>query len=320
VISFVADAGGTRIKLALMRDGTVLAQDCIAAHSGEGLAPQLPRIEQGLDALCRTAGISRGECAVFAMAFPSLIDPATHRVVAAYGKYPDAPQLDLTRWSLETLGLPLLIENDARMALLGEWQAGAGRGSNDLVMVTLGTGVGTAALIEGRVVRGKHGQSGVLGGHLTVQQNGRRCVCGNRGCVEAEASTFALPALAADAPDFSRSALRHAEKIDFPTVFHLARDADACAVSLKSRAIEVWSSLIVNMIHAYDPERIIVGGGIAAGAAEFLPELERGVLDRAHTPWGRVSIVLGELGDAAALFGGDYLSRRRMSPGTVPGR
>ena len=55
--SFVADAGGTRIKLALMRDGTVLAQDCIAAHSGEGLAPQLPRIEQGLDALCRTAGM-----------------------------------------------------------------------------------------------------------------------------------------------------------------------------------------------------------------------------------------------------------------------
>ena len=311
MFSFVADIGGTRIKLALMRDQSVLAYESFAAHSTAGLAPQLPRIAQGLDSLCRTSGSPRGECVAFAMAFPSLIDAASNRVLAAYGKYLDAPHLDLTRWSQEELGLPLLIENDARMALLGEWQEGAGRGCDDLVMVTLGTGVGTAALIRGQLVRGKHGQAGVLGGHLTVQQNGRPCTCGNRGCVEAEASSFVLSALAADLPDYSRSALRHADVIDFPAVFRLAREGDACAMSLKERVIDVWSSLIVNLIHAYDPERVIVGGGIVSGADEFFQELERRVLERAHTPWGRVSIVRGELGDSAAMFGGEYLCRQR---------
>ncbi len=313
MITFVADTGGTRIKLALMRDRSILGQESFPARSNEGLAPQLPRIAQGLDSLCRAAGIDRGECAALAMAFPSLIEAETGRVLVAYGKYADAPQLDLPRWSRETLGLPLLIENDARMALLGEWQAGAGRGSDDLVMVTLGTGVGTAALMEGIVVRGRHGQAGVLGGHLTVQQNGRQCTCGNWGCPEAEASTSVLPALVAESRENSESELRRSPGVDFSSVFRLARAGDACAVSLKARAIEIWSSLIVNLIHAYDPERVIVGGGIMAGEAEFFPELARRVLARAHTPWGRVAIVRSELGDAAALFGGDYLSRLRSS-------
>jgi len=309
VITFVADTGGTRIKLALMRDGRILGRESFAARSDDGLAPQLPRIAQGLDSLCAAAQVNRDECTAFAMAFPSLIDSRTGRVLAAYGKYADAPQLDLPQWSRKTLRLPLIIENDARMALLGEWQAGAGRGCDDLVMVTLGTGIGTAALIEGIVVRGRHGQAGVLGGHLTVQQDGRQCTCGNRGCAEAEASTSVLPTLAAQSRDYSASPMRHSPVVDYASVFRLAREGDACAMSLKTRAIDIWSSLIVNLIHAYDPERVIVGGGVMAGEEEFFSELERLVLARAHTPWGRVTIVRSELGDAAALFGGEYLSR-----------
>ena len=311
MLTFVADTGGTRIKLALMRDGRILGRESFAARSDDGLAPQLPRIAQGLDSLCAAAQANRDECTAFAMAFPSLIDSRTGRVLAAYGKYADAPQLDLPQWSRKTLRLPLIIENDARMALLGEWQAGAGRGCDDLVMVTLGTGIGTAALIEGSVVRGRHGQAGVLGGHLTVQQDGRQCTCGNRGCAEAEASTSVLPTLAAQSREYSASPLRHSPVVDYASVFRLAREGDACAVSLKTRAIDIWSSLIVNLIHAYDPERVIVGGGVMAGEEEFFSELGRLVLARAHTPWGRVAIVRSELGDAAALFGGEYLSRVR---------
>jgi len=310
MFTLVADTGGTHIKLALMRDQSILGRESFAARSREGLARQLPRIAQGLEALCQAAGIDRGECSALAMAFPSLVD-GEGRVLAAYGKYTDAPRLDLPRWCRNTLRLPLILENDARMALLGEWQAGAGRGSDDLVMVTLGTGVGTAALIEGNIVRGRHGQAGVLGGHFTVQHNGRLCTCGNRGCPEAEASTSALPALAAESREYSTSPLSDLSCVDYASVFRLAREGDACAVSLKVRAIEIWSSLIVNLIHAYDPERVILGGGIMAGEAEFFPELERLVRARAHTPWGRVAIVRSELGDAAALFGGEYLSRVR---------
>lgn len=314
MIAMVADIGGTRIKLALMQGQAILAQRSLAARSDEGLEPQLARIAETCDSLCRDARVKRSECAGLALAFPSLIDPQTNRVLDAYGKYFDAPRLDLVRWASETLGLRLWIDNDARLALIGEWQAGAGRGCDDLVMLTLGTGLGTAALMDGRVLRGKHGQAGVLGGHLTVRQGGRLCTCGNSGCAEAEASTSVLRILAAEMSDYAASPLRHADVIDFATVFRLARAGDPCAASLRIRAIDIWASLIVNLIHAYDPERVILGGGVMAGEVDFLPELERGVLARAHTPWGQVSLVRSQLGDAAALFGGEFLIRQRIAP------
>ena len=103
-MALVADIGGTRIKLALMRDQSVLAQRTLTAHSDDGLAPQLPKIAQAFDSLCRDARIDRSECTAIAMAFPSLIDPQTNRVLVAYGKYKDAPRLDLNRWSTYDVG------------------------------------------------------------------------------------------------------------------------------------------------------------------------------------------------------------------------
>jgi glucokinase len=309
----VVDAGGTRIKVALMRDRSLLAQESLEARSHEGFGPQLPRIAEAFDHLCARTATTRSECAALALAFPSLIDTDKLSVRCAYGKYEDAPTLDLARWARDTLGLPLAMENDARMALLGEWQAGAGRGSNDFVMVTLGTGVGTAVLMDGHLVRGKHGQAGVLGGHTTVRQGGRQCVCGNHGCGEAEASTYALPAIAQLQADFAESALRDCKVIDYAAVMHLAREGDRCAVALRKQAIEIWSIVVVNLIHSYDPERVIIGGGILAGAMDFFQDLKQTVYAHAHTPWGRVEILSAELGDTAGLFGGEYLVRESLA-------
>jgi glucokinase len=312
VIALVADIGGSRIKLGLSRERQVLAQQCVEADSSAGLATQLPRIASAFESLCQGAGITVRDCTALAVAFPSLIDSESLRVRTAYGKYPDAPQLDLPRWCRETLGLQLFMENDARMALLGEWQMGAGRGSDDLVMVTLGTGLGTAALVEGHLMRGKHGQAGVLGGHLTVQQNGRRCACGNNGCAEAEASTSVLLPIAAEVTGFSASPLSRCQAVDYATVFELARGGDVCSMYLRDRSLQIWSSMIVNLVHAYDPERVIVGGGIMAGEAGFFAELKDRVLTHAHTPWGRVEVVPGQLGDTAALLGGEFMITQNL--------
>ena len=89
--------------------------------------------------------------------------------------------------------LRFAIENDARMALLGERHAGAAAGCDNVVMITLGTGIGGAAMIEGKLLRGKHAQAGCLGGHLPAKVGGRQCTCGAIGCLEAEASGWALP-------------------------------------------------------------------------------------------------------------------------------
>jgi glucokinase len=92
-------------------------------------------------------------------------------------------------------------------------------------------------------------------------------------------------------------------------VFKFAREEDACAVALREDSLEVWSALLVSLIHAYDPERVVVGGGIIGGAPECISELQSRVRANVHTPWGRVEIVPAQLGDLAALIGAEYLVR-----------
>jgi glucokinase len=312
-VLLACDLGGTRLKIGLVRAGTVLARTLEPARSRQGLASHLPVLRSAWLRLLGQAGLNLENCAAISVAFPSLIDAATGRVLAEYGKYADAMDLDLRAWGRRELGLPLVIENDARMALIGEWQAGAGRDCNNVVMMTLGTGLGTAALIEGRVLRGRHGQAGVLGGHITVRHGGRPCTCGNLGCAEAEASTAALAALAASRPDFAASVLAREAVLDFAGVFRHAAGGDACAAALRDHSLQVWSSLAVNLIHAYDPEVVILGGGIMASAETVLPAVRRHVDRHAHTPWGKVRVLASQLGDDAALVAGEWLMREKAT-------
>ena len=301
------DLGGTRVKIGLVRDGKVLAQTVEPANSKAGLAPQLPVLKAAWLRLLDETGMRLTDCAGVGMAFPSIIEHATGQVLAEYGKYADAMSLDLRAWSRAELGLPLAIENDARMACIGEWQLGAGRGSDNLVMMTLGTGLGTSAILEGRVLRGVHGQAGILGGHLTLRYGGRPCSCGNIGCAEAEASTAFLAGLAAARPDFAASALAGEPLLDFAAVFRQAAAGDACAVALRDHSVLVWASLAVNLIHCYDPELVILGGGIMASADVILPAVREHVGRYAHTPWGKVRVEASALGDQAALVAAEWL-------------
>jgi glucokinase len=110
------------------------------------------------------------------MAVPFVVDPLGQRIPSApREKYPDASDIDLRAWARERFGLDLRIENDAHAALLGEWRHGAGQGSDDFVMLTLGTGIGCSVLIGGRPLRGKRFQAGVLGGHLIADPGVAAC-------------------------------------------------------------------------------------------------------------------------------------------------
>ncbi|MEI6193129.1 MAG: ROK family protein [Verrucomicrobiota bacterium] len=306
------DLGGTRMKIGVMRAGVLLALTVEPANSKAGLAPQLPVLKAACLRLLSELKLTPRDCAGISIAFPSLIDTATGRVLAEYRKFADAMALDLRAWAQCELGLPLAIENDARMALIGEWRAGAGRGVDNLVMMTLGTGLGVCAIIEGRVLRGKHGQAGVLGGHFTVRYGGRACSCGNVGCAEAEASTAFLAELAKSRSDFATSALAPEPVLDFAAVFKHSAAGDACAVALRDHSIQVWATLAVNLIHAYDPEMVIIGGGIMASADVILPAVRAHVARHAHTPWGKVQVVASQLGDHAALVAGEWLLQEQF--------
>jgi glucokinase len=311
--TLAVDFGGKRIKLGLVADGVVIAQAIIPAQADQHLSTQLGAVTDALEQLCQQQGTKPGSCAGVAFAYPSIIDVPHARILDHFNKFGDAAGMDLRAWAQEQFGLPLAIDNDARMALVGEWLHGAGCGSQNVVMVTLGTGLGVSAVIEGRLLRGAHGQGGILGGHLTTNYNGRACVCGNIGCAEAEASTWALTKLAQEEPLFAGSTLSREAALDFAVLFRLASQGDACSVALRDHCMRVWSALAVSLIHAYDPETLIFGGGVMGSAETILPSIRDYVDRHAHTPWGKVRIAASTLGDRAALLGCEWLLQGQLA-------
>lgn len=307
------DVGGTRLKLGLVRGATVLARSELPAEARAGLAAAFPRIARSARTLCRQAGISREDLAGFGLSFPGLIEPASERILSTpAGKFDDSKDLDVHAEIERALGIPTLVCNDANAALAGEWSLGAARGCRSVVMMTLGTGIGTSAIIDGVPLRGQHGQAGCLGGHWTANLGGRVCPCGNLGCSESEASSWILPVQARAHPDFASSALSQEDTIDFATVFRLASQKDTVSRQLRDRSLHVWASALVSLIHAYDPECAIIGGGVMRSARSILPALRRHVARHAWTPWGQVTIRPAALGNDAGMLGVAWLLSNRL--------
>jgi glucokinase len=298
------DIGGSHASCAIVAAGEILAAERVPIHDTALLETHLPAVADAVRRSLRRAGMVALDCAGVALSFPGIVDSGAGRVLSTpRGKYADARRLDLAHWCLKEFCLPLRVENDARMALLGERFAGAARGFDDIVMMTLGTGVGAAAMMEGRLVRGKHFQGGCLGGHLPVVWKGRRCICGNIGCIEAEASTWALPEICASWPRYAESALAREPRIDFEALFRCSRAGDSVAIRIRKRCMRIWAAGIVGLIHAYDPERVVLGGGVMRSADDVLPSLREYVQEHAWTPWGTVDIRAAELGSDAGLWG-----------------
>lgn len=307
------DVGGTVTKLAIVADGLVLARTDLASESASGLEPRLDPMASAIRDLFDAAGVPVADCLGAAIAIPGIVDRSGGRVVHINEKFADAPGLDLPRWALDELGLPAVVENDARAAAIGEWRHGAGQGCEDFVAVTLGTGIGVAAVCDGRMLRGPHGGAGIIGGHQTVAIDGRRCNCGRRGCAEAEASTWALPGLVRDLGDEHDTSRLRAPDLDYAALIELAHQGDAAAIELRQRSFRIWGALLVDLVHAYDPDRVVIGGGIAK-ADELLPFL-RTALDR--DPWSsdwEVEIVRSRLGADAALVAAPWILAEQRGP------
>ncbi|MGO8797170.1 MAG: ROK family protein [Candidatus Sulfotelmatobacter sp.] len=297
------DLGGSHATIAVVSGNKIVASRVVSLDSSQNLRPVLADFALVIRQLLAEQNMSLGECEGLALGFCGLADARTGRVISANKKYEDAPSIDFKAWSEAEFGLRFGIENDARMALLGECYAGAAQGRSDVVMITLGTGIGGAAMIEGRLLRGKHAQAGCLGGHLPAKVGGHVCTCGAIGCVEAEASGWALPVIARDWDGFSESGLARAKTIDFQTLFELAHTGDRIAGEIREHCLKVWATGTVGLIHAYDPELVVIGGGVMRAAATILPYIQNYVSVHAWTPWGKVRVVAAQLGNNAGLFG-----------------
>lgn len=303
MLALSLDMGGTHIGCAVANEERIVASRTISSAGAASLRVLLPQITEELRALLREANADASACIGMGIGFPGIIDVRMGRVISTLKKYEDAKELDLQAWCRDAFGVRLRIENDARMALLGERHAGAARGVDDVVMITLGTGIGGAAMMEGRLLRGAHSQGGCLGGHLTVDWRGRKCVCGNVGCAEAEAAGWSLPGIVHESEEFEQSGLSAAMILDFKTLFDEAQRGDGLALQIRERCLAVWSANAVALVHAYDPEILIMGGGVMQSGDQIVSHVQRHIESHAWTAWGTPIVRAAELGNDAGLRG-----------------
>ncbi len=280
------DVGGTKILAGVVsRDGTV-------SRTCEYPTP-LSSEESLLDALeAAVRDLLDDSVAAVGFGVPSRIDQRVGVAIASANiPLVDVPLRDLMR---ERLGLPVAIENDANAAAIAEWVAGAGRGTSDMVMLTLGTGVGGGLILGGRPYRGSIG-AGVELGHVVLVHDGLPCSCGGRGHLESYVSGTAADAIAREA--FGPEADAH-------QLVRLAREGDPTAVELLAEIGRKLGSAIGSLINTFDPELIVIGGGFAA-AGELLLAPARGVIAREALKPMRdsVRIVHAELGTSAGMLG-----------------
>lgn len=300
MLALAIDLGGSHASAALVSETGIVAQRTIPA-TGDSFRAMLPALQAMTADLLRNAGVANRSCDGIAFGFPGAVDCRTSRVLATNAKFEDAISFDFQTWAREHFGCRLVLDNDARLALIGEHHAGAARGFQDAAMVLLGTGIGTAVLVNGKPLRGLKNQAGSLGGHLPLRLHGRRCTCGGIGCAEAEASTWALGALCREWTDFPQSALAQSGAVDFRALFAAMDAGDRMAKEVFEHCMDVWGALAVALTHAYSPQVIILGGGVLARANDILPGLQARLNRDAWTPGGAVTIKASALGTSAAL-------------------
>jgi glucokinase len=209
----------------------------------------------------------------------------------------------------DRLGLPTALDNDANCAVLGEWWVGAARGARHAIGITIGTGIGGGLVLDGKLY---HGASDVAGeiGHTTIDTEGRRCKCGNYGCLEAYASgpNIAMRAIeAAEAgaeTSLSRLADGDLRKITAQTVYEAAREGDVLALEVVNDTAKFLGTGIANLLNIFNPEVVVVCGGVTLAGDHLFVPLRREVARRAFRPAVKACrIVPGELINTAGVYG-----------------
>ena len=305
-----ADFGGTTIKLGLVQDGCVVAGSRLEACADRPMPERLEAVACEWEKLLKNRGATLGDCEGAALALPFLIDAGNSQVLGEFGKFPGAADIRFDEWSQARLGLSMAIENDLRLAILGEWTVGAARGMNDVVMMALGTGIGCAVISAGHLLRGANNRAAALLGHSTLAHDKPAGRCGNLGCAEDLASTATLAIRAKARPDFAGSRLAGAAEINYESVFALADQGDPCSLALRQESLEVWSVMVQNAVIAYDPEVVVLGGGVLRRHDIILPAVKGHFRQYMPCLVLETPVVAAALGDDAALLGGEVLLKQ----------
>ncbi|MGD8623023.1 MAG: ROK family protein [Anaerolineae bacterium] len=229
----------------------------------------------------------------------------------------------------EALGLPVVVTNDVRAAAWGEWLHGAGRGCDDLVCLFVGTGIGGGVVSGGKMLSGCSNTAGELG-HMVVDLGGPTCHCGNRGCLEAMAGGWAIARRARETVTAEGGAgatlLQMAdgqpEALNAEMVVQAAHQGDPLAQQIVNHAAEALVAGAISLVNAFNPCRLILGGGVMEGLPEWIDRIEEGVHQGAlAAAQARLRVLPAQLHNDAGVVGAAALAMRTVTGGngTSPG-
>ena len=307
------DVGGTGIQFGAIDESmNILAEKSIPTTTSVSFSEQVARIADAVVATASAAGFSADQIDRIGVGIPGISDPVTGDIV----KCPNMGwfHVPFRQEFMKHLSVPLYIENDANVAALAESAAGVSAGTSSSVFITIGTGIGSGIILNGRIWNGFHGIGGELG-HVIFGLNGVPCTCGNRGCLERYCSATALIRMGREAvalqPDslILRSVGNDLTRIEARTVIDAARENDPVAVEVYGQWISQLAQAIAGVVNLIDPEVIVLGGGVSK-AGDFLlnplrSEFRKYVL---YSDQPLPDLRIAVLGSKAGIIGASMLS------------
>jgi glucokinase len=301
--SIGVDLGGTNLRAAaISRDGRILDKIASSTQPSAGRDAVISDIVKGIVTVRDRIGNS-SRLAGVGIGVPGFILIEEGFIVGS-NNLPDLEGFPVRNEIERRLGTPVILENDANAAALGEKWIGAGKDVNDLILLTLGTGVGGGIISDGRVMHGKVGMAGELG-HLTVVPNGNPCGCGNFGCLEKHASATAITAMA--------RMLSLGENLTAEEVYQLAADGNEKAMMAFHAMGSALGIALANLINIFNYPLYLLSGGMLPAWDLFAPammaEVERRSFTFRNAP---TKIDKAILGNEAGLYGAAYLPLMRQ--------
>ncbi|PWG00999.1 ROK family glucokinase [Levilactobacillus bambusae] len=308
------DLGGTTTKMAFVSpDGDIMNKWKIPTDISDEGGHIVPNIIDSIQQEIKDSNFSIDDFTGIGMGTPGAVNIDAGTVIGAYNL--NWVKKQNVRDQIQgALGLPFVLENDANVAALGEYWKGAGERDNDVVFVTLGTGVGGGVILGGHLIHGINGGAGEIG-HVTVEQDGYQCTCGKKGCLETYASATGVVHVASDmAAEFTgTSRLKEmedsGEDITSKIVFYLADNGDILANQIVDRVTRYLGLALGNVANTINPANIIIGGGVSNAGNTLLQPTTRYFQETAFkSVRDSTKLRLAQLGNDAGAIGAASLA------------
>lgn len=298
------DLGGTNLRTAILSpDGSILDRHKEATHAADGWEKVVARLIENIKQQ-RAVAVRQGfDVAAVGVGAPGVIQ-ADKGIVVKSPNFPDWNNLPLKDQLEKALGTPVFLENDANAAALGEQWRGAGRGIRSMILLTLGTGVGGGIILDNKIWHGADGMAGEIG-HMTLIPDGRPCTCGNTGCLEMYSSARGIVQSFLEAQGKEANGISDGLKqISSEQVYEAAGAGNEIAVRVMKDMGRMLGIGIASLINIFNPERIVIGGGVKDAWPLFIGSTREEIMKRAFAvPAQRTEIVPSQLGDDAGMVG-----------------